>query len=162
MKTRYTVALSMIVGAALGSAAIQGLHAQAKLKAYTVSELETIDAQAQQTYLPAARKAIEAAHGRPLRHSGRKGFVHIEGAPAPKSAAIVEWDSLDDAVAFYKSKAWTDLAPQRDKHTKDPSAICSRGGKIVLSGSAVHQGREGHSDWSRSTLASFVPRNNIV
>ena len=39
MKTRYTVALSMIAGAALGGAAIQGLHAQAKLKAYTVSVL---------------------------------------------------------------------------------------------------------------------------
>jgi uncharacterized protein (DUF1330 family) len=117
MKTRYTVALSMLVGAALGSAAIQGLHAQAKLKAYTVSELETIDAQAQQAYLPAARKAIEAAHGRPLRTAAGR-VVHIEGAPAPKSAAIVEWDSLDDAVAFYKSKAWTDLAPQRDKTQK--------------------------------------------
>jgi uncharacterized protein (DUF1330 family) len=32
--------------------------------------------------------------------------------------AIVEWDNLDDAVAFYKSKAWTDLASQRDKATK--------------------------------------------
>jgi hypothetical protein len=52
MKTRYTVVLSMIAGAAVGAAAIQGLHAQAKPKAYTVSELETIDAQAQQAYLP--------------------------------------------------------------------------------------------------------------
>jgi len=25
---------------------------------------------------------------------------------------------VDDALAFYKSKAWTDLAPQRDKGTK--------------------------------------------
>jgi hypothetical protein len=41
MKTRYTVALSMIAGAALCGAAIQGLHAQAKPKAYSVSELET-------------------------------------------------------------------------------------------------------------------------
>jgi len=32
MKTHYTVALSMIAGAALGAAAIQGLHAQAKLR----------------------------------------------------------------------------------------------------------------------------------
>jgi len=40
MKTRYTVALSMIAGAALGGAAIQGLHAQAKLKAYSVAEIE--------------------------------------------------------------------------------------------------------------------------
>jgi uncharacterized protein (DUF1330 family) len=34
------------------------------------------------------------------------------------SAAVVEWDSLDDGVAFYKSKAWADLAPQRDKAVK--------------------------------------------
>jgi uncharacterized protein (DUF1330 family) len=112
MKTRYTVVLSMIAGAAVGAAAIQGLHAQAKPKAYTVSELETIDAQAQQAYLPAARKAIEAAHGRALRTAAGK-VVHIEGAPAPKNAAIVEWDSLDEAVAFYKSKAWTDLPRER-------------------------------------------------
>jgi hypothetical protein len=32
--------------------------------------------------------------------------------------ALVEWDSVDDALAFYKSKAWTDLAPQRDKSQK--------------------------------------------
>jgi uncharacterized protein (DUF1330 family) len=31
---------------------------------------------------------------------------------------IVEWDSLDEAVAFYKSKAWADLGPQRDKAVK--------------------------------------------
>ena len=45
-------------------------------------------------------------------------MVRIEGEPAPKSVGIVEWDSLDEAVAFYKSKAWTDLAPQRDKAAK--------------------------------------------
>ena len=35
--------LSLIAGAALGGAAIQGLHAQAKPKAYQVTELEIID-----------------------------------------------------------------------------------------------------------------------
>jgi hypothetical protein len=34
------------------------------------------------------------------------------------AAGIVEWDSLDDAVAFYKSKAWADLAAQRNKAVK--------------------------------------------
>ena len=32
--------------------------------------------------------------------------------------SITEWDSVDDAVAFYKSKAWTDLAAQREKAAK--------------------------------------------
>jgi uncharacterized protein (DUF1330 family) len=117
MKTRYTVALSMIAGAALGGAAIQGLHAQAKLKAYSVGEIEVIDASAQPGYVPPVRQAIQNSHGRSLRTlNGR--VVSIEGGAPPKNVAIVEWDSLDDAVAFYKSKAWTDLAPQRDKSQK--------------------------------------------
>jgi hypothetical protein len=32
--------------------------------------------------------------------------------------AITEWDSLEQAEAFYKSKARNDLAPQRDKALK--------------------------------------------
>jgi uncharacterized protein (DUF1330 family) len=108
----------LLAGVALGALAVEGLHAQgAKLKAYSVGEIETLDATAQAAYLPAARKAIEAAHGRALRTAAGR-VVQIDGGPAPKSAAIVEWDSLDDAVAFYRSKAWTDLAPQRDKATK--------------------------------------------
>ena len=117
MKTRYAVALSLIAGAALGGAAIQGLHAQAKLKAYTVGEIEVTDTSTQPGYLPAVRKAIENAHGRSLRTlNGR--VVSIEGGAPPKNVALIEWDSLDDAVAFYKSKAWTDLAAQRDKSQK--------------------------------------------
>jgi uncharacterized protein (DUF1330 family) len=115
MKT-YTIAL--LAGVAIGAIALQGLHAQgAKLKAYSITEAEILDASAQAAYLPAARKAIEAAHGRALRTAAGR-VVQIEGGAPPKSAAIVEWDSLDDAVAFYKSKAWADLAPQRDKSTK--------------------------------------------
>jgi uncharacterized protein (DUF1330 family) len=115
MKT-YTMAL--LAGVAIGAIALQGLHAQgAKLKAYTVSEVEILDPSAQAAYLPAARKAIGAAHGQALRTAAGR-VVQIEGGLPPKSAAIVEWDSLDDAVAFYKSKAWTDLAPQRNKANK--------------------------------------------
>jgi uncharacterized protein (DUF1330 family) len=115
MKT-YT--MTLLPGIAIGAIALQGLHAQgAKLKAYSIGEIETLDATAQAAYLPAARKAIETAHGRALRTAAGR-VVQIDGGSPPKSAAIVEWDSVDDAVAFYKSKAWTDLAPQRDKATK--------------------------------------------
>jgi uncharacterized protein (DUF1330 family) len=115
MKT-HTMAL--LAGVAIGATAVQGLYAQgAKLKAYSVSEIETLDRSAMAAYLPVARKEIEAAHGRALRTAAGR-VVQIEGEPAPKSVGIVEWDSLDDAVAFYKSKAWADLAPQRDKAIK--------------------------------------------
>jgi uncharacterized protein (DUF1330 family) len=117
MKTSFRIAMAMLAGVAIGAIAVQGLHAQgAKLKAYSVSESEVLDATALAAYLTAARKASAAAHGRSLRTSAGR-VVQIEGA-APKSVGIVEWDSLDEAVAFYKSKAWADLAPLRDKAVK--------------------------------------------
>jgi uncharacterized protein (DUF1330 family) len=115
MRSNFRIATAMFAGVAIGAIAVQGLHAQgAKLKAYAVSESDVLDASALTAYLPAARKASAEAHGRSLLTAGGR-VVQIEGAPPPKSVGIVEWDSVDDAVAFYKSKAWTDLAPQRDK-----------------------------------------------
>ena len=35
-----------------------------------------------------------------------------------KRVGLTEWDSLEKAEAFFKSKAWTDLAPDRDKALK--------------------------------------------
>ena len=116
MNTQYKIVIAAAAGTALGAAAVQGLHAQAKLKAYSVGELE-VTGTLPPDYLPTVRKAIEAAHGHALGTvNGR--VVYIEGAPASKNAAIVEWDSVNDAVAFYKSKAWTDMAPQREKAQK--------------------------------------------
>ena len=118
MKPNLRIAMAMLAGAAIGAIAVQGVDAQgAKLKAYSVGESEVLDASALAAYLPAARKTIEAAHGRALRTAAGR-VVQIEGGAAPTSVGIVEWDSLDEAVAFYKSKAWTDLAPQRDKAVK--------------------------------------------
>jgi len=116
MNTKYKTPLAVIVGVALGAAAVQGLHAQAKLKAYSVGELEDIGT-LPPDYLPTVRKAIEAAHGHTLRTTGGR-VVSLEGSPPPQHAALIEWDSVDDAVAFYKSKAWTDLAPAREKAQK--------------------------------------------
>ena len=117
MNTKLKIALAVAVGAALGAGAMQGLHAQAKLKAYSIGELEPLGgAGPDPAYLTTVRKAITDAHGRSLRTLGR--VEHIEGAAAPKRVAIIEWDSLDDAMAFYKSKAWTDLAPEREKAQK--------------------------------------------
>jgi uncharacterized protein (DUF1330 family) len=117
MKTRYTVVLSMIAGAALGGTAIQGLHAQAKPKTYVITEMETLDAAAQAAFTPLATAALTAAGGRSLGTGGGK-ITAMEGAAPPKRVVLNEWDSVEQAQAYYKSKAWTDLAPQREKAIK--------------------------------------------
>ena len=117
MNTRFKIALAVVAGAALGAAAMQGLHAQAKPKAYSVTETESLDAAAQAAYTPLARAAITAAGARNFGTGGGR-IVAIEGAAAPKRVAISEWDSLEQAQAFYNSKAWKDLTPQREKAVK--------------------------------------------
>src|SRR5215471_1345931 len=116
MNKLIAVALPVLAGVIIG-AAVQGLHAQAKPKAYTVSELQVVDAAAVPAYARAVQTAIMAAGGRVFNTAGGK-IVAIVGATPPTRVAINEWDSIEAAEAFYKSKAWLDLAPQRDKAQK--------------------------------------------
>lgn len=115
MNTKTKIIIAAVAGAGLGAAAMQGLHAQSKLKAYSIGELEVIgDAS---NFSPDVVAAFKKFNGRSLRTlNGR--VVSIEGEPAPKNVGIIEWDSVDDAVGFFESKAWTELAPQREKYEK--------------------------------------------
>jgi uncharacterized protein (DUF1330 family) len=117
MRSKHTVLLSALVGVAIGGLAVHGLHAQAAKKAYTITEAETLDATAQAEFAKAATAGQQPAGGRPLRTGGGK-IVAIDGAAPPTRVVLTEWDSLDHALAYYKSKAWTDLAPLRDKAIK--------------------------------------------
>ena len=119
MKTRYTVALSMIAGAALGGAAIQGLHAQAKPKAYLVTESEVIDRPSVPPYDPALASAMQAAGGHWI--GGASGptdkITAVIGDP-PKRFGVTEFESIDKAQAWLKSSGREAIAPKRDKAIK--------------------------------------------
>ena len=118
MNPRFKIALAVAVGAALGVAATHGLQAQAKPKAYAITETEVLDAAAAKVYTPLVQAAQKAAGGaRNFRTVGGR-VVAIDGAAAPKRVAITEWDSLEQAQAFYTSKAYKDLDPQRSKAVK--------------------------------------------
>ena len=118
MRAQRTVALSLLAGVALGGVGFQGLHAQAKLKAYSIGEIIPIaGGTVSPTYLAAARKALADAGGRSM--GTLKGRVfHAEGEAPPVAVAMTEWDSADAAMAFFQSKAWKDLAPEGEKTAK--------------------------------------------
>ncbi len=116
MRTKYVVALSMLTGTAIGAAAVQGLHAQAKPKAYQVTELEVIDAAALKAFGPLVAASQKAGGGHNLQTAAGKIVAFV--GDAPKHIAITEWDSLDQAVAWRNGKDWKDLVPQRDKAIK--------------------------------------------
>jgi uncharacterized protein (DUF1330 family) len=106
MKTRYTVILSMIAGAALGGAAIQGLHAQAKPPVYLVTEIDVTnpDAYAKE-FAPKAQATIKAAGGRfvaigGVAGVGAKPVTAMQGTP-PKRVTIQVWDSHEALKAWF-------------------------------------------------------------
>jgi uncharacterized protein (DUF1330 family) len=118
MKTRYTVSLSMIAGAALGAAAIQGLHAQAKPKAYLITETEVLDrAVLDNTYFPQVRQAAKAAGGNVDFIPPGEKIVAVVG-DAPRRVGVSEWESMEKAQAWINSPERKALAPQREKAQK--------------------------------------------
>ena len=118
MKTRYAVGLAMLVGFGFGAISVQGLHAQAKPKAYIVTESELLDAAALATYTTQFQATVGAFGGRRgvVVPAGAK-IVALVGTP-PKRFGVSEWESLEKAQAWRNSAERKTLAAQRDKAFK--------------------------------------------
>jgi uncharacterized protein (DUF1330 family) len=115
MKTRYTVALSMIAGAALGGAAIQGLHAQAKPPAYVITHTEVIDQAAFNEFSSKTPASMQAFGGKYLIRGGK---VIPSVGDAPKRVIVSVFHSMEKAQAWRDSPGWKELLPLRAKATK--------------------------------------------
>jgi len=121
MKSNYRVAIALVTGTAIGAAAVQGLHAQSTPKAYVVTEIEVINQEAQNAYLPKVGEVIKSTGGAYLARGGK--IVSLEGADAPKRATIVVYDSLEKAQASRNSPAWTALSADRAAAIKAKSWV---------------------------------------
>ena len=125
MKTRSTVALSMIAGAALGATAIHGIHAQGKPPAYYVAEIEVSnDDVYMKEWSPKVAETIKAAGGTYMaRGTSIQGF---EGTP-PKRAVITKFDNMDKIKTWRDSAAYKSAMPIRDKAVKSVRAYAIEG-----------------------------------
>ena len=75
MKIKYIVALSLLTGAAIGGAAIQTLHAQAKPPVYAIALNQLTNAEGYaKDYLPKGRAAILAHGGVYVAAGARDGY----------------------------------------------------------------------------------------
>ena len=83
MTFKSQIVLAALVGAAVGGAAIQGLHAQAKPKAYTVTELQTLDPKLAADVAGRIAKAQVDAGGRNLKTGGGTVTAMERSAAAP-------------------------------------------------------------------------------
>ena len=119
MHTKSKIVLALVAGVALGAAAVQGLHAQAKPKAFLVTESEVLDRAAVPPYGSALSPAMQTAGGHWLGDGAgpTEKITAVLGDP-PKRFGVTEFESIDKAQAWLKSSDREAIAPQRNKAIK--------------------------------------------
>ena len=101
MKMGYTIAVSSLAGLAIGAAAVQVLHAQAKPPVYAIALYQLTDPEGYaKDYLPKGRAAI-LAHGGVYVAAG-KGTV-ITGDVPHDRVTVLKFESLDAVKAWFNS-----------------------------------------------------------
>jgi uncharacterized protein (DUF1330 family) len=94
VKTRYTVALSMLAGIALGAIAVQCINAQAQPPIYYIAEMDVTNLDGYlKEYVPRDQANVKAFGGRILA-AGTK-VATIEGDPPKSRVAVQVWDSIE-------------------------------------------------------------------
>jgi len=104
----------MLAGIALGAVAVQGLHAQSTLAAFSVSEIEITD---QAGYAPISailQTENKKADAKTLVRAGR---IEVVEGTAPKRVVMNQWKSMDDAKKFYSSPVVKKAFEDRKKFT---------------------------------------------
>ena len=115
MRTRSKAATALLALCAIGAAATSAIHAQATPPAYSVVEVDVIDAEEFKAFAARNAAGVAAAGGKFMVRRGR--VVTSEGTP-PKSVFIIAWDSLEKATSYFNSPTFKDLIPLRDKSAK--------------------------------------------
>ncbi len=93
MKARFGMALSLVVGAALGGAAIQALHAQARPPVYMIAINEVSDQERYaKEYVPPAQKSVKEYGGEYV--AAGPGSQIVENLPHGP-VVILRWESME-------------------------------------------------------------------
>ena len=117
MKTKYVVALSAAAGIAIGAAAVQTLHAQAKPPGFVVVEVDASNPDGySKEFLPLASKALAAGGVKFLVRGGKTET--IEGTPPPSRVVIGQFESLEKAKATYTGPEYMAARKIGDKYAK--------------------------------------------
>ena len=116
MKTRFAVAASMLVGAALGSAAVQALHAQGKPPVYMIAINEVSDREGYaREYVPPAQKSVKD-HGGEYIAAGPG--TQVTGSLPQGPVVILRWDSMEALQAWRNSPDFQAALKVGEKYAK--------------------------------------------
>ena len=117
MKTRWVVAISMLVGIVVGAIAVEGIRAQAGAPVYYIVETEVTNLDGYlKDYVPRVEATIKASGGRILA-AGTK-VASVEGEPPKPRVAIVVWENIDKVQTWRDSAEFKEIRILGDKYAK--------------------------------------------
>jgi uncharacterized protein (DUF1330 family) len=122
MKTLCAITIAMLAGAALGAAAVNGLHAQGKAPgAYVVFDISEIsDPNLFKTMLSKTAASNAAFGGQNV--IATENIIALDGTP-PKRFALISFGSIDKAKAWDSSAAQKEITAIRQKSAKSRAFI---------------------------------------
>jgi uncharacterized protein (DUF1330 family) len=116
MKTRSTIAVSVLAGAALGGAAIQALHAQAKPPVYMIAINEVSDPNGYaKEYVPPAQKSVKD-HGGGYVAAGPG--TQVAGNLPNGPVVILRWESMEALQRWHNSPDFQAALKIGEKYAK--------------------------------------------
>jgi uncharacterized protein (DUF1330 family) len=116
MNVTNTLARAGIGMALIGALAVDTSNAQTKAPGYMIVEYEIADQAEFREYLKASAALRATGVGGTFLVRGARG-ISLSGEP-PKTTAIIQFASVDEAVAFDRSPEHSALKASRDKATR--------------------------------------------
>jgi uncharacterized protein (DUF1330 family) len=116
MKTRFAMAVSMLAGVALGGAAIQALHAQAKPPVYMIAINEVSDPNGYaKDYVPPAQKSVNDRGG---EYVAAGPGMQVTGNLPNGPVVIIRWDSMEALQGWRNSPEFQAALKIGEKYAK--------------------------------------------
>jgi uncharacterized protein (DUF1330 family) len=101
MKPNYKIAAAVIVSFVLSAGVVNVLHAQAKLPAYVVVEIDVKDQDGYtKDFLPKAQALIKEMGGKYLAGGFNKALA-LTGAKPPNRVVLLQFPDVDAVKVFY-------------------------------------------------------------
>jgi uncharacterized protein (DUF1330 family) len=110
MKTSAGLAIATLIGMVIGALGVEATRAQSNAAAFLIAEFEVTDPVGWKTYVDGARANPS---GGAFLVRAAKG-TSLAGEP-PKTITIVQFASVEAAIAFDSSPHYAALKPIRDK-----------------------------------------------
>ena len=118
MRTKYKLALAVLVGFSIGVAGNKAIHAQ-QVKTppgYVIAEVDVTDLPAMQKYGGKVPGTLAPFNYRYLARSSK--IQPLEGEPPKGGVVIIAFDSAEKAREWYDSAAYAAIRPIRQSAAK--------------------------------------------